>query len=150
MVRPLADVIAAVAVVGMFWVLPTVGAASWPRMVAGSVLAAVTAGAMIFRRRLPFAATMTAGAATFLGSVLGICQDPMLAAAWCLYPLAIERARRTRLVVAVLTGVFAALALVTGVPEGDVRGLGELRDDRPHGGPRRAPGLPLPARGRRR
>ncbi len=123
-VRPLADIVAAVAVVGVFWVPPTAGAASWPLVVAGAVLAVVTAGAMIFRRRLPFAATVTAGAVAVLGGVLGICQDPMLAAAWCLYPLAIARARRTRLAIAVLAGLFAALALVTGVSEEATRGLG--------------------------
>lgn len=114
---------AAVAVVGMFWAPPIIGAA-WPYVVMGAALAAVTAGAMVLRGRLPFAATVTAGAATFAGGVLGVCHDPMLAAAWCLYPLAVRRARRTHVAVVVLAALFAALALVTAVPEEDARGLG--------------------------
>ncbi|GIH97553.1 two-component sensor histidine kinase [Planobispora siamensis] len=91
---------------------------------AGAVLAGVTAGAMVLRWRLPFEATLTAGAVTVIGTVLGVCQDPMLATAWCLYPLAIERARRTRAVAGVLAGLFAGLAMVTGVPEGEAAGPG--------------------------
>ncbi|MFF4418119.1 sensor histidine kinase [Streptosporangium sp. NPDC001559] len=120
-----ADVVAAVAVVGMFWALPMTQAAAWPYVAVGVVLAAVTAGTMVLRGRLPFAATVTAGAATVVGGALGVCQDPMLAAAWCLYPLAVERARRTRVAVVVLAAMFAALALVVAVPEGAARGLGE-------------------------
>ncbi|MEV7804657.1 histidine kinase [Microbispora sp. NPDC088329] len=122
--RALADGGAAAGVVLVFWAGPTAGAGSWPSAVTGAVLAAVTAGAMVLRRRAPLEATVAAGVATVAGAVLGVCQDPMLAAAWCLYPLAIERARRTRVVVAVLAGVFAGLALVTAVPEQDALGLG--------------------------
>lgn len=119
------DVGAALVVAGLFWVLPTIGAEGRPRWLIGAGLALVTGVVMIARRRIPFAATVTAGVATLAGTVLGVCQDPMLATAWCLYPLAIERASRTRLVAAVLAGLFAALALVSGVPEGAVRGRGE-------------------------
>ncbi|WP_432981410.1 sensor histidine kinase [Dactylosporangium sp. CA-233914] len=119
------DVGAALVVVGMFWVLPTVSAGGWQRGVIGACLAVVTGVVMVARRRIPFGATVTAGAATLVGTVLGVCQDPMLATAWCLYPLAVERVSRTRLVAAVLAGLFAALSLVSGVPEGAVRGLGE-------------------------
>lgn len=122
--RTLVDGGAAVGVVGMFWMWPTIGAGSWPLAATGSVLAAVTAGAMVLRRRVPFGATLTAGLTTAIGALLGICQDPMLGAAWCLYPLAIERAQRTRVVAGVLAGVFAALAMVTAVPERDAVGLG--------------------------
>ncbi|MEU9833227.1 sensor histidine kinase [Streptosporangium sp. NPDC048047] len=121
--RHLADGCAAAGVVGMFWVWPAIGAGSWPA-VAGPALAGVTAGAMVLRRRAPFAATLAAGAATVAGTVLGVCQDPMLAAAWCLYPLAIERARRTRVVAGTLAGVFTGLAMVTAIPEGDAAGPG--------------------------
>ncbi|GII63639.1 hypothetical protein Skr01_37240 [Sphaerisporangium krabiense] len=117
------DVAAAVAVVGMFWVWPADGGA-WPRVVAAATLAAATAGAMTLRWRAPVAATVTAAVATVLGVVLGACEDPMLATAWCLYPLAVERAARARVLVAAPVGVLAALALVTGVPEGDARESG--------------------------
>jgi signal transduction histidine kinase len=118
------DAAAALVVAGMFWLLPTIDAGSWQRVLAGAVLAAVTVVAMLARRRFPFGATVTAGVTTLAGTVLGVCQDPMLATAWCLYPLAIGRASRTRVVAAVLAGLFAALALVVGVPDGAVRGLG--------------------------
>ncbi|GAA3140285.1 sensor histidine kinase [Planomonospora alba] len=115
---------AAAGVVAVFWAWPALGAGAWPTVAAGAVLAGMTAGAMVLRRRAPFGATLAAGAATVAGTVLGVCQDPMLAAAWCLYPLAIERARRTRVVAGVLAGVFAGLAMVTAVPEGDAAGPG--------------------------
>ena len=120
---PWMDVVAAVVVVGMFWVLPLTHAED--ATLIGAALALVAGGAMVTRRRIPFVATLAAGLATLAGMVLEVCQDPMLATAWCLYPLAIERAARTRLVAAVLAGLFAVLALVTGVPEGAVRSLGE-------------------------
>src|ERR1044072_9369691 len=84
--RPLLDVLAAVLVVGMFWLPPTADVADRSRLVAGLALASVTGGAMILRRRFPAGSTVIAGIATVAGSVLGVCQDPLLAAAWCLYP----------------------------------------------------------------
>ncbi|UWP80568.1 sensor histidine kinase [Dactylosporangium fulvum] len=119
------DIGAALVVVGMFWALPTISAGGSQRGVIGACLALVTGVVMIARRRMPFGATVTAGVATLVGTVLGVCQDPMLATAWCLYPMAIERMSRTRLIAAVLVGLFAALALVSGVPEGAVRGRGQ-------------------------
>ncbi|GII05774.1 sensor histidine kinase [Planobispora takensis] len=124
MMRLLTDGGTAVGVVGVFWLWPTIGAGTWPSVATGSVLAGVTAAAMVLRWRLPFEATLAAGIATVIGTVLGVCQDPMLATAWCLYPLAIERARRTGVVVGVLAGLSAGLAMVTAVPEGDGTGLG--------------------------
>jgi signal transduction histidine kinase len=124
LVRPLADVAAAGAIVAIFWVAPAAGADSWPRAAAGAVLAAAVFGSMVLRGRMPFAATMVTGIATVLGHVLGVCQDPMLATAWCLYPLAIERARRTGPVVVGLAGFLVFLALVTGVREETAQGLG--------------------------
>ena len=56
------------------------------------LLAVAAGGAMVLRWRLPAAATATAGIATVAGTVLGACQDPMLATAWCVYALAVERA----------------------------------------------------------
>ncbi|MEV6345457.1 sensor histidine kinase [Actinoplanes sp. NPDC051851] len=106
------DIVAAIVVVAVFWAGSPLGV----------VLALATGAAMVARRRAPLTATLVAGVATLTGTLLGVCQDPMLATAWCLYPLAVERAARTRLVAAVPVGLFGALALVTGVPED---GLGE-------------------------
>ncbi|GII76153.1 hypothetical protein Sru01_11350 [Sphaerisporangium rufum] len=116
--RPLVDGGAAAGVVAAFWTWPAIAAGPWQQTVTGAVLAGVTAGAMPLRWRAPAAATLSAAAGTVLGTLLGICQDPMLAAAWCLYPLAIEQARRTRIVAGVLAGTFTGLAMVTAVPAG--------------------------------
>ncbi|GAA3026354.1 sensor histidine kinase [Streptosporangium longisporum] len=123
--RPFPDALVAAGVVGVFWVPPALGAADPPRLVAGLVLASVAGAAMILRRRLPVPATAAAGIATVAGAALGVCQDPMLATAWCLYSLAIARASRTRAFVLVLAGAVAALTAVTGVPEEGVSGAGQ-------------------------
>ncbi|GAA4603518.1 signal transduction histidine kinase [Actinoplanes octamycinicus] len=113
-----------VALAGLFWVLPAARADSVPRILTGVVLALVVAAAMLLRRRAPLAATLTAGAATLAGTALGVCQDPMLATAWCLYPLAIERAARARRLVIATALLVTALALVAGVPDGTGHDLG--------------------------
>ncbi|MFI6507685.1 sensor histidine kinase [Streptosporangium sp. NPDC050855] len=122
--RPFLDALVAAGVVGLFWVPPALDA-DRPLPVAGLVLAAVVGAAMVLRRRLPASATAAAGIATVVGAVLGVCEDPMLATAWCLYSLAIARARRTRAFVLVLVCVIAGLATVTGVPEEGVGGAGQ-------------------------
>ncbi len=116
--RPIADAAGAALVIGFFWVLPPGPADRWPTLLAGAVLAAATGGAMILRRRRPAVATVTAGVATLAGTVLGVCQDPMLATAWCLYALAVQRAARTRLLGLVPAALVGVLVLVAGVPEG--------------------------------
>jgi hypothetical protein len=85
-------------------------------LAAGWVLAAVAGAAMVLRRRLPAVATVVAGAATVVGSSLGVCADPLLAVAWCLYPLAVAGARRIRVPVLIGAGLLTALAAVTAVP----------------------------------
>jgi len=112
---PLADATAGLVVIAVFWVQPLVSAGSWPRTVIGGVLALATAAAMVLRHRFSATATVVAAAATVAATVLGVCQDPMLATAWCLYPLAIERAGRTRDFVVALACMFAVLVAVTGV-----------------------------------
>ncbi|MEU4836033.1 ATP-binding protein [Streptosporangium sp. NPDC023615] len=122
---PFPDAVVAAGVVGVFWVPPAIGAADPPRLVAGLALASVAGAAMILRRRLPASSTAAAGISTIAGGLLGVCQDPMLATAWCLYSLAIARASRTRAFVLVLAGVLAALTAVTGVPEEGASGAGQ-------------------------
>ncbi|MGW0202662.1 sensor histidine kinase [Nonomuraea sp. NPDC003201] len=116
---------AAAIVVGMFWLPPTVASADRSRLVAGLVLACVTGAVMVLRRRLPTVSPLLAAGATIAGSVLGVCQDPMLAAAWCLYPLAVARADRTRTIVLVLAGLLTTLATVAAVPGEDASGAGQ-------------------------
>ena len=125
-VRPLAAAVAAAVVVAVFWLPPILAAAPhWPRVAVGTALAAITGGAMVLRRRLPAPATTVVGAATIAGSVLGVCQDPMLGTAWCLYALAVSRASRTGTLAIVFAGLSTALAVVTAVPEGDASGVGQ-------------------------
>jgi signal transduction histidine kinase len=114
-----------VLVLGVFWVPSTAAAAESHRLVAGWVLAATAGAAMLLRRRLPITATVAAGVATVAGNALGTCEDPMLAAAWCLYPLAVARARHTRELVLIFAGLLSGLAVVTGVPAGEASGLGQ-------------------------
>ncbi|MEU8234385.1 ATP-binding protein [Actinoplanes sp. NPDC048967] len=124
-VRLVPDVLAAAVVVLVFWAPPTLDTASPAGRTAGWALAAITGLAMVSRRRTPGAATVAAAIATVTGNALGVCQDPMLAVAWCLYPLAVARASRTRLPVLVLACVALSLAAVTGVPSSDMTGLGQ-------------------------
>ena len=123
--RVVPDILAAAVVVLVFWAPSTVDATDPARLAAGWTLAAVTGLAMVARRRFPGAATVAAAIATVTGNALGVCQDPMLAVAWCLYPLAVARAARTRLPVLVLACVALSLAAVTGVPSSDMSGLGQ-------------------------
>ncbi|MEW9528332.1 sensor histidine kinase [Microbispora sp. NPDC049125] len=123
--RPFLDAAAASAIIGVFWLPSIIEAAGTWRSVAGLALAAVAAAAMLLHRRLPLAAATTAGAATVAAGMLGLCQDPMLATAWCLYSLALTRASRVPMFVLVFAGAVAVLAVVTGVPEGSPGGLGQ-------------------------
>ena len=118
-----AAVLVAALVLGVFWVPPTV-AAGPPWTVAGGVLAAIAGAAMLLGRRWPFGATVVAGVATVAGNALGVSEDPMLATAWCLYPLAVARAVRTRRVVLIFAVLLALLTAVTAVP-GDAGGMGQ-------------------------
>src|SRR3954452_565870 len=83
--RPLVDALAAVVVAGVFWIPPTFGHPDWSHRTVGLVLAALVGAAVAVRRRMPVAATVIVGLATLLGTLLGVSQDPMLAAAWCLF-----------------------------------------------------------------
>jgi signal transduction histidine kinase len=119
------DAAAALVIVGMFWIPPIADAAGTWRSVIGSALAVLAAAAMLSRWRLPASSATAAAVATVAASVLGVCQDPMLAAAWCLYPVALTHASRTRILVLVPAGVVAALAAVTAAPSQAPGGAGQ-------------------------
>jgi signal transduction histidine kinase len=112
------NVLAAVLVLGILWAPLIVAAGSWPRAVAGVVLAALTGAALVLQQRAPVAATAVVAATTLAGTIAGVCQDPMLAAAWCLYPVAVARGRHARRLLIALVGVLAGLTAVTGVSSG--------------------------------
>ncbi|MFI5915984.1 sensor histidine kinase [Dactylosporangium sp. NPDC051541] len=118
------DAFAALVVVGGFWIPLAVGA-SGLRMVAGLFLGAVAGAAMLLRHFAPVPAVVVAALATGAGAVLGVTQDPMLAAAWCLYPVAAARADRARgLAVGAVCGL-GVLSATVAVPEEDARALGQ-------------------------
>lgn len=117
------DLLTTALVLGVFWAPPTAAAAGSLRSVAGWVLVGTAGAAMLLRRRLPAAAMVAAGVATVAGNALGTCEDPMLAAAWCLYPLAVARARRTRELALIFAVLLAGVAAVTGIPAGEASGL---------------------------
>ncbi|MDG5803790.1 sensor histidine kinase [Streptomyces ossamyceticus] len=114
--RTFVDVLAAFVALGVFWVPPIVEATGPWRSMAGTVLAAVVGAAMPLRWRFPVVSTASAGAATLAAYALHVCQDPLLATAWCVYPLALAQASRTRPVLLVTISAVGLLAAVTAVP----------------------------------
>jgi signal transduction histidine kinase len=119
------DVLAAALTVGIFWAPRTAAAAGWPQIAVGIGLAAIMAATLVMRRLLPVAAVGVVAVTTIVGAVLGVTADPMLATAWCLYPLAVTQAVRLRKLVVVLAGFLVALAAVTGVPAGGAGDRGQ-------------------------
>lgn len=111
------DAAAAVAVVAVFWLPAWARGLAGGQVWAGVMLAVVVGVAMIMRWRISGIAAAAAAIATITGVLLGVSNDPMLAVAWCLYPLAVARASSTRAFVLVIVSVVTALAAVTGVPE---------------------------------
>jgi len=122
-VPPLLDILAALLVTGLFWVPPAFAVANLWSLMTGCLLATVAAAAMVARQPFPLAATGAAGLATTVGSALGVCRDPMLATAWCLYSLAVTKSPRTRHVGVLLVASFAGFAAVTALPTGAGAGL---------------------------
>ncbi|WP_067494761.1 sensor histidine kinase [Actinoplanes sp. TFC3] len=106
-------------VVVVFWLPPALRSDS---RAAGLLLAGVAAAAMALRRRHPSQATLVAGAVTLLGTVFQLTEDPMLATAWCLYPLAVHQASRVRHPAVWLPILVAGVAVVSAVPS---HGLGQ-------------------------
>jgi signal transduction histidine kinase len=111
------DVVAAAVVIGGFWLPPVAQATGW-RVPAAAALVPVIGAAMVLRRRFPLAATVLAAVTTLGAAGLGVALDPMLATAWCLYPLAVALAARTLPIVVVLACGVLGLVVVTGVGGG--------------------------------
>src|SRR5689334_4840916 len=108
------DVVVAAVVICGFWLPPVAQATGW-RTAAAVALVPVIGAAMLLRRRVPLAATVVAASTTIIAAVLGVGLDPMLATAWCLYPLAVALAARTPPAVVVLACGVLGLVAVTGV-----------------------------------
>ncbi|MEB4613140.1 sensor histidine kinase [Leucobacter sp. M11] len=94
----LTDLGAAAVLVVVFWVQPLRAADEARTAAAGAVLAAVVAAAVLARWRCPILAPVIAVLATGIAWAVNVTTDPMLAAAWCLYPLALRRGVLTRII----------------------------------------------------
>ena len=95
----------------VFWLRPLLERTGdgWSRA-APAALAAVLAVCMPARWRAPVVCTLLAGAVTLAGWALAVSDDPLVGAAWCLYPAALRAQRGPA--TAHLVG--AALVLVAG------------------------------------
>jgi signal transduction histidine kinase len=114
------DGLAALFVVAIFWVPVLARTGRW----FAAPLAAGVAAAVLLCRRFPAPSTAAAAALTIGGTLLGVSTDPMIATAWCLYPLAFGLAGRLQAPLVVLTALIGGLAVVAGVPDRDPHGLG--------------------------
>ncbi|WDZ88005.1 sensor histidine kinase [Micromonospora cathayae] len=112
------NILAALLVLGVLWLPPILTAGGSGLAGVGIVLAGLTGVALVLQHRVPVAATAVVAGATLVGTVAGVCQDPMLATAWCLYPVALARGPYVRPLVITLVGVLAGLTAVTGVSSG--------------------------------
>ena len=102
------DLGVAAAAVGVFW--------SWGPDPLGLLLIATLVAAMLLRWRLPLVALAVSLIITAAGWVLGLCTDPMLAAAWCLYPQAVRRGTRSQPIGVWLSVALILLAATSGSP----------------------------------
>lgn len=114
------DAAVAVVVVAVFWAPPLLTAGLSGRAALGGFLALLVSGALLVRWRLPAVASFVAGAATTLGWLLEVSSDPMLGAAWCLYPAAVQWVSRVGAGVLAGVGVVTVVAAVSALPGGGV------------------------------
>ncbi|MEV7226947.1 sensor histidine kinase [Polymorphospora sp. NPDC051019] len=113
--RPFGDIGLALAVVVVLW-LPALGAAGAAARWAGVALAAVVVAGTAARWRLPLASPVAVFAATGLAAVLGVTDDPFVAAAWALYPAAVRWGSRSPWFPAALFVAVVAGATMVGAP----------------------------------
>ena len=100
--------------VTVFWVPALLSASEVGLVAVGSCLATVCAAAIVLRWRLPSAAPIIALTATAAGWILQLSADPMLAVAWCLYPLALQRGGRSRIIGGAAVAVMVLVSLTHG------------------------------------
>lgn len=113
----LGDLAASAVVVVGFWVPLLLRFSSPWTVAAGAALATLTVAAMLARWRLPSIAPLVALLTTGAGWVLQVSSDPMLAAAWCLYPLALRRKGRSRIIGSAAVVVMILVSFTYGAPE---------------------------------
>lgn len=110
------DAVVAVLVMAVFWVPSLRSEDASGRALVGALLAAAVAASLLVRWRFLLLTPLVAIAATGAGWLLGASSDPMLGAAWCLYPTAVDRLRRFGVILG--AGVLAVVATVVAVPGG--------------------------------
>lgn len=112
------DAVVAVVLIGAFWV-PLLTERAGVEAISGWVLAGLAAASVMVRWRMPVLSTVVAFTTTLAGWLTGSSLDPMLAAAWCLYPLATRRAARTSVTALTGIGLLVALSAVAALPGHD-------------------------------
>lgn len=110
------DSVAAVVLVVVFWVPQLMSASHLWLSASGVALALVVAASVMMRWRLPSVAPAAALVATGIAWFLQVSSDPMLAVAWCLYPLALRRGRRSRIIGGAAVIVMILVSLTYGAP----------------------------------
>lgn len=107
----LVDLGVVMVVVAVFWAQPLLAVRDVRMVAVGAALGVAVAAAVLTRWVFPSVAPVIAMVATGAGWALQVNTDPMLAAAWCLYPLALQRGVRTRVIglVAVLVVILASM-----------------------------------------
>ena len=113
------DAAAAVAVVGFFWVPALTRERTQGDLALWGVLAGLVCVSVMLRWKLPAISTVVAIGATTVGWTSGLGTDPLLAAAWCLYPMALQRAPRSRVFGLVAIAALVALAATMAPPLND-------------------------------
>lgn len=124
------DVSVAVLVAVMFWLLP------WSTDPAGNSvvvmgLAAVVIASVLMRWHCPLTASLAALIATATGWAYGVSTDPMLAAAWCVYPSSL-RAGKTQtagpiaVVLVLSSGVLAVTSAGSDLAQRGVMAVGAI------------------------
>lgn len=102
----------------VFWLPSLLTMTDGVRVAVGWALTWMVAGSLVLRWRLPMMSVTISVAGTLAGWMVGASADPMLAAAWCLYPLAAKQTSRTSSVALAAIGGMVVLASVVAVPEG--------------------------------
>ena len=83
------------------------------------LLTVTLAVAIAARWRLPLVAFAVSLTATAIGWVFGLCTDPMLATAWCLYPQAVRRGTQSQPIGVWISMALILLAATSGSPDSD-------------------------------
>jgi signal transduction histidine kinase len=109
------DAAVAAVLLAAFWAQPLAAATNGWDVAAGAGAAALAAAATVARWKLPGVAPAAALLATGTGWLFQVSTDPMLAVAWCLYPLALRRAVRTRVIGIAAIAVMVLVSLSYGI-----------------------------------